>query len=514
MIFAALEGAKYTPLVRMFVRSVTKRRWSHEIDAARRRLFVSALAAALVACASTQGPPTRRGASPDFPSLDGDLGVAAAALLTRAISFDTTNPPGNERPLAEYLARVLQREGIEARVIPLPGPSSTRAALWARVPGRGERAPVVLLSHLDVVAAKEEGWAVDPFAGVEGGGTVVGRGALDAKGVTVSHLLALVELARRRSPLARDVILLATPDEETGGANGAGLITRGHPELLRGAAYLLTEGAGILPGENGDADVWGVAFTEKTPCWVELTARGVPGHGSTASDSAAGLRLVRALGRVLDMKHALRVTPEVAQMFAHMAPLAPKSEQRQWRELRGALALNPQFRERFLSDPGRRALVQNTTSITQLAGSDSPNVVPAEASATIDARLLPGESCAEFVSEMASAIDDPSVELSVLLEFPSVASPTQTPLMTAIERVAARSKPAGFVVPRVIAGFTDAHYFRSLGITAYGFVPRRLRLQDSLGIHGPNERVSLENLALSVRTTVEILRELERVEED
>ena len=223
-------------------------------------------------------------------------------------------------------------------------------------------------------------------------------------------------------------------------------------------------------------------------------------------------RLVRALARVQAMPHELRVTPEVAQMFARMAPLAPRAEESQWRELRGALALNPAFRERFLADPGRRALVQNTTSITMLHGSDSPNVVPATATATVDARLLPGDSCAAFVNAMAGAIDDPANELAIALEFPSLVSPTETPLMTAIERVAARATPKGYVVPRVIAGFTDAHYFRALGITAYGFVPRRLRLQDTLGIHGPNERVSLENLELGVRTTVAIAEELERVE--
>ncbi len=495
------------------MRSVTKRRWSREI-ANSARLLVSAILVGAVACATTPEVPSRRNAGADLPARNEDLGDAAAALLARAISFDTTNPPGNERALAEYLARALAREGIEARVIPLPGPTSARAALWARVPGRGQRAPLVLLSHLDVVAANESSWAVDPFAGVEGGGTVVGRGALDAKGVTITHLFTLIELARRNQPLARDVILLATPDEETGGALGAGLIARDHPELLRGAGYLLTEGAGILPGEPGEPDVWGVAFTEKTPCWVKLTAHGVPGHGSTANEGAAGQRLVRALARVLDMPHELKVTPEVAQMFAHMAPLAPKGERRQWRELRGALALNPQFRERFLTDPGRRALVQNTTAVTMLHGSDSPNVVPAEARATIDARLLPGESCPAFVERMGSAIDDPTVELAIALDFAAAASPIDTPLMTAIERVAARSQPEGFVVPRVISGFTDAHYFRALGITAYGFVPRRLRLQDSLGIHGPNERVSLENLELGVRATVAIAEELDRVEND
>jgi acetylornithine deacetylase/succinyl-diaminopimelate desuccinylase-like protein len=495
----------------LFVRSVTKRRWSHE-NAGIGRLLVSAALSCLVACASTPEAPSRRNAGTDLPPRSEELTEAAAALLARAISFDTTNPPGNERALAEYLARFLAREGIEARVVPLPGESSPRAALWARVPGSGARAPLVLLSHLDVVAANESGWAVNPFAGVEGGGTVVGRGALDAKGVTVTHLFTLVEIARRKQPLERDLILLATPDEETGGSLGAGLIARDHPELLRGAGYLLTEGAGILPGESGEPDVWGVAFTEKTPCWVKLTARGVPGHGSTANDGAAGQRLVRALARVLDMPHEPKVTPAVAEMFARMALLAPPDEQSQWRELRGALALNPHFRERFLADPGRRALVQNTTAVTMLHGSDSPNVVPAEASAIIDARLLPGESSPAFADRMAGAIDDPGVDLAITLDFAAAASPIDSPLMTAIEKVAQRSRPEGFVVPRVISGFTDAHWFRQLGITAYGFVPRRLRLQDTLGIHGPNERVSLENLALGVRTTVAIVRELDRVE--
>jgi carboxypeptidase PM20D1 len=116
------------------------------------------------------------------------------------------------------------------------------------------------------------------------------------------------------------------------------------------------------------------------------------------------------------------------------------------------------------------------------------------------------------VNRVAGAIDDPTVELAIALDFPAAVSPVDTPLMRAIERVAERSDPRGFVVPRVISGFTDAHYFRALGLTAYSFVPRRLRLQDTLGIHGPNERVSLENLELGIRTTVAILDELERVE--
>ncbi len=475
-------------------------------------VWVGALLAVLVACASPVSAPVRLGSSVSFPSPSEDLRGAAAALLSRAIQRNTTNPPGRERELAQDFAAALQKEGVEARVVPLPGPDSPRAALWARVRGTGGAPPLILLSHLDVVPATEADWAVDPFAGVVGGGYVVGRGALDAKGVLVTHTLALMELARRPEKLQRDVILLATPDEEVGGQQGAALITHEYPELLGGARYLLTEGAGIVPSEGAEPDVWHVAFTEKTPCWVRVTAHGVPGHGSSATETSAVDRLVRALARVQALPHEVEVVPEVAAMFARMAPLARPEDQASWRELRGALALNPVFRDHFLSDPGRRALVQNTLAFTVLKGSDTINVLPATASAGIDARLLPGASCRDFVQRLVAAIDDDGVELAIDLDLPSHASPVDTPLMSAIERVAEHAAPKGFLVPRVIAGFTDAHYFRALGITAYGFVPRRLTLRESRGIHGPNERVSLDNLELGVRTTLAILDELERVE--
>jgi acetylornithine deacetylase/succinyl-diaminopimelate desuccinylase-like protein len=458
-----------------------------------------------VSCAGPGGPPRDL----DYPAPAEDLAGAAAGLLSRAIQFDTTNPPGDERPLAEWLAEVLEREGVESRVVPLPDASSRRAAVWARVRGSGRERPVVLLSHLDVVPAEADEWTVDPFAGVVGGGYVVGRGALDAKGVTVSHLLTLVRLLQRGAPLARDVILLATPDEETGGREGAALVARDHPELLDGAEYLLTEGGGILPGTGDEPDVWGVAFTEKTPCWVELRARGLPGHGSTATAEAATPRLLRALRAIEGLEGGVKVVPEVAEMFAAMARFAPAADRRHYLELRGALALNPAFRERFLADAGRAALVRNTAMVTMLSGSDRINVMPSEARAGIDVRLLPGESCPAFVERVRRAIHDPGVEVDVALSFEAAASPTRSPLLDAIARVAERSDPPGVMIPRVIAGFTDAHWFRELGIDSYGFVPRRLRPVESRGIHGPNERIAVDTLVDSVELMIAILEELE-----
>ena len=441
-----------------------------------------------------------------------DLGDRAAAALGEAIRIDTTNPPGNERALAEWLAKYLEGEGIEARVVPLPEPDSPRAALWARLPGRGTAPPLVLLSHLDVVPAAPSAWTVEPFAGVVGGGYVVGRGALDAKGVTIVHAFALVEAKRRGLTAGRDWILLATPDEETGGRSGAALIASERPDLLGGAAYLLTEGGGVLPGEGDTPDVWGVSFTEKTPCWVTLSARGVPGHGAAGSSEAATHRLVSALAQVAALRFETRVVPEVSQMFAALAPYAAPEDRAGYASLRGALALDPAFRKRFLADSGRAALVQDTAAITTLSGGESINVLPAEARAGIDARLLPGGSCEAFVARMRETIPDPAISFEIELDFAAATSPPETPLMEAIRRVAARSRPKGVVVPRVITGFTDAHWFRERGIVSYGFVPRRLRPAETRGVHGTNERISIENLVFGVETTLEVLRELDRVE--
>ena len=438
--------------------------------------------------------------------------AAAAELLARAIRVQTINPPGNERPLAELYLRWLRAAGIEARLIDTPsdGAGPGRAAVWARVRGNGNRAPLILLSHLDVVPAEPEGWAIDPFAGAIVGGYVVGRGALDAKGVGVVHLLALIELSRRSFPLDRDVIFLATPDEETGGRAGAAFLIQRHPELFAGAEFLLTEGGGILVGETGGPNVWGVTVSEKAPCWLRLTAEGRGGHASTAAVTGAVPRLIAALARLesLTETEPVRVTPEVARMFHQLAPLAAPNDRAGYSDLAAGLADDPEFRRRFLSHGARAALVRNTATLTVLRAGSSTNVVPTQAYAEIDARLLPGERCVDFLNRVRTTIDDPSVSIEIKLAFESNGAPADTELFEAIAAVAAERDPGAFVVPRVIAGFTDAHYFRDLGIVAYGFVPRWLPASETRGVHGANERISVDNLERGVATLVDIIEVL------
>jgi acetylornithine deacetylase/succinyl-diaminopimelate desuccinylase-like protein len=467
------------------------------------------LALAVTGCAGG----AQKAPQPPAATAGSEIGERAARILAETIRFRTVNPPGDEAPLAAYLAELLEEAGIEARVVPTPSGASKvgRAAVWARVRGAGTLPAIILLSHLDVVpASASEGWDADPFAGVRRGGEVLGRGALDAKGVAVVHVLALLELARRETPLQRDVILLATPDEETGGLDGAGWIVRERPQLVRGAEYLLTEGGGIQVDPGGGPEAWQVAVSEKSPCWLRISTHGRAGHSSVPDPDAALPRLLSALERIRRRTPTLHVVPEVAQMFRELAPLAPAEDAVGFADLAGALAADAGFRERFLAQPAYAALVRETVAITVLRGGSRTNVVPARASAHLDARLLPGGVCEDFSREILELTAGTGAEVETLLALRSASSPTGTRLYRAIEATARARDPRAVVVPRVLAGFTDAHYFRELGITAYGFVPRWQRRGELRGVHGPNERISVENLERGVATLVAILEQLDR----
>jgi len=475
-------------------------------EALRRRRCRRARALAALGLAAGCASPAPAPEPPEPP-----LRERAAEILSRAIQLRTVNPPGDEAPLAAYLAGRLAEAGLEAQLIETPPGSSSvgRAALWGRLRGSGRRPAVVLLSHLDVVPADPQGWSHDPFAGLRRDGYVIGRGAQDAKGVAVVQLLALIELARRDPPLERDVILLATPDEETGGRDGAGWLVRERPDLLGGARYLLTEGGGVLSLPGG-RPVWHVAVTEKSPCWLRVVAVGPPGHSSVPPRGAAVPRLLDALDRVRTLEPQVRVVPAVERMFAALAPAAPAEDRGPFSSLGASLRSDPAFRARFLAEPAYAALVSDTLSITVLEGGPRTNVLPSVATADLDARLLPGGRCDALAATLQARVAQSGARIETLLSIDSLASPADTPLYRAIEASAARLEPDALVVPRVVTGFTDAHWFREAGMIAYGFVPRWHRVGEPRGVHGPNERISLDNLERGVEALVEILTQLDR----
>lgn len=428
----------------------------------------------------------------------------AVGLLERYIAIDTTNPPGNEAAAARFWQDVLAAEGIAAQVFePQPG----RGVVYARLKGSGEKKPLILLHHMDVVSARAENWRTEPFTATLRDGHLHGRGAIDCKGVAVVQFLALALLKRQGAVPERDVIFLGTGDEETGGRLGAGWFVEHHSELIRDAGFLLTEGGGIRRGEDGTA--YTVSVAEKAPCWIKLTAEGKPGHGSTPRPGNAVARLLRALDNVRQYATPLEVVPAAQAYFTALAEHEDDAAQAdRYRHLERALA-DPDFRRTFTADPRHNALVRNTIAPTVLRGSDKTNVIPGRAEAELDCRLLPGEDPERFVATLTEVVDDPQVEVSVLLNFPAAASEADTPLFRAIAAVAARRDPEARVLPSMLTGFTDAHYFRKQGIVSYGFSGIALRAGESYGVHGHDERVPLAGLREGVQVLVEVIRELD-----
>lgn len=439
-------------------------------------------------------------AAPDWTAAEKEAGE----LLSQYIRIDTTNPPGNEIAAARFWQDLFVREGIDARVFESqPG----RGVVYARLKGTGEKKALILLHHLDVVPAIKADWEVDPFAGIIKDGYVYGRGAVDCKGIAIVQFLTLALLKRTGVSLKRDIIFLGTADEETGGQYGAGWFVENHFELIADAEFLLTEGGGIRLQE--DQRSYEVDIAEKAPCWIQLEAKGTAGHGSRPLPETAVTRLIRALDKIVRYETDIKVTPAVQTYFSALAQREEPAKAAQFRNLERALA-NPSFRKEFLANPSYNALVRNTISPTMLEGSNKTNVIPAHARAQLDCRLLPGEDPQQFVKRLEQVVNDANVSFSVLMNFPPIASEAETPLFHAIRAVAERRNPQAPVVPAVLGGFTDSHYFRQKGIVSYGFSGLPLSEDDSRRVHGTNERIPLSSLGEGVQVLGELIQELEK----
>jgi acetylornithine deacetylase/succinyl-diaminopimelate desuccinylase-like protein len=256
---------------------------------------------------------------------------------------------------------------------------------------------------------------------------------------------------------------------------------------------------------DGGRRVVQVAVAEKTPCWVKLTATGDAGHGSTPPAETAVTRLVRALDRVRGHRMPIRVVPAVGRYFAALAAFEEEPLRAQLADLSTALQ-DPVFLADFTSNPRQNALVRTTLTPTVLEGSPRTNVIPGEANAHLDGRLLPGERPEDLLATLRRLIADDAVRVEPTLSFAATASDPDSAFVAAVRRLAATEMGDAPVVPSVIPGFTDSHWFRQLGIDSYGFVPFVLTQAEARTVHGVDERVSLENLERGVRHLVALLR--------
>ncbi len=431
----------------------------------------------------------------------------ALDLFIQYLKIDTTNPPGNETRAAEFFAGICKREGVEHQVFePFPG----RGMIWARLRGDGSKRPIILLNHTDIVPHDKEFWTVDAFSGAIKDGFIYGRGAMDMKSLGMAQFVTLLRLKRAKIPLKRDVIFLATADEEAGGMKGAGWFAKNHRELIAGAEFLFNEGGNNIVDPDGRALAIGVGPSEKAPAWLRLTATGEAGHGSTPRPNSSVNRLLRALNRLLDYTPPIRLTPVVEQSFRSIAPLLPHDQAAKYADIRQAIK-DPEFLRRFESDPFARSIIRNTISITMLQGSNKINVIPPAAYAEIDTRLAPGEKLDRWIAELRGVIKDDSIKIEPIMSFEANASPTDSELVKTVAAISKQRYPEAIIAYPVLAGFTDSHYFRDLGVMSYGFSPFVAPPRElGGGYHGNDERIGKKAYVEGVRYFYEVVERLVR----
>ena len=432
-------------------------------------------------------------------------------FLQDLIRIDTSNPPGNELPAAEYIAGVLRQEGLEPVVLEsAPGRGNVVARLRSSLSGSEtkQQGALLLMSHLDVVPANPQEWSHPPFAAKVADGCVWGRGAVDTKNLTAMQLAVLLTLKREQTPLKRDVIFAATADEEVGGQYGMDWLVKEHPQLVD-CQYALNEGGGFGL-QVGNKRLYVVQTGEKGVCWMKLTVKGTPGHGSIPREENAVAKLSTALARLAKARLPQRRTATTERLVRAIANAQgfPNS-------VLLPLVLNPWFEPlilRQMSKAGEMggvlsATLRNTVSPTVLRAGSKTNVIPSEATAEVDGRLMPGQKPQGLIQEIRPYIGD-QVQVDVMVHSDGYESDPASPLFDLFQQVLSEHDPASLAVPFLLPGGTDGRFLAEKGVKVYGFVP--LRMEPGLNLlelaHARNERISLANLEFGTRVLYDVIR--------
>jgi acetylornithine deacetylase/succinyl-diaminopimelate desuccinylase-like protein len=426
-------------------------------------------------------------------------------LLQQYLRLDTSNPPGTDLITAEFFHKLFERAGIRNTTYQYaPG----RADFYALLKGNGSARPLLLLNHMDVVRAERQNWKAPPFSGEVINGEIYGRGALDMKDAGLLQAMVMLIATREKLPLKRDLIFLATADEEVDDSGSAWMLTN-HPELVRSAEYILTEGGSNLVYPGGTT-VFGIGVAEKAPFWIRLTATGRGGHGSIPIPQSAPNQLVRSISRVVNWNPPIRLLPMVEEYFHQLAPLQPDSRAAEFRDIRNSLK-DPAFVRWVTNSEDFNYLVRDTVSLTVLKGSPQTNVIPDTASCQLDVRLLPGEDPQHFLSELRRVVDDSRIHIEPISRFRAPnSSSAGTPLYRIIEQVVQRYNPQALIAPTLNSGYTECQMYRLLGSTCYGFIPVAVTPELESTEHAANERVPVEQVRRGVKMLYEIIAEANR----
>ena len=420
------------------------------------------------------------------------LAHEATGLLQQLIRINTVNPPGNERPAQEMLRGELEAAGFECELV---GATDERPNLIARLRGQAEGKRLCYLSHVDTVLADPSEWSVDPWSGEIKEGYLWGRGALDMKGQVACEVAAACNLGRSGwRPERGELRVIVTCDEEAGATYGAQWLCDNVPEKVR-CDMVVNEGAGEVI-DFGGRRMYSLCIGEKGVFRFKLTTHGRAGHASMPGiGENALLRMVDVLGRLNGRQPPFDPYPagvaslealtgtEVADVSAALAQVRTGE---------------PRLADQFDS------MMRVTLAPTMIRASEKENVIPSRCTVRVDCRVPPGmgeEHVRRRVTELLGSEDEGGYTLEFSEEVVGNSSPADSELTGFLREYIGRADAGAELLPLVLTGFTDSHWFRKAfpECVAYGFFPQRTmsRWDTTPLIHAPDERIAIDDIAFA-----------------
>jgi acetylornithine deacetylase/succinyl-diaminopimelate desuccinylase-like protein len=423
-----------------------------------------------------------------------------AELLAELIRINTSNPPGNEDLMSQFLAPRFKALGFEIEIVQTP--QAGKSHFIARLRGDGSKKPILLAAHADVVGVEREKWTVDPFAGVIKDGYVFGRGAIDFKGGMAVFARAAMMLAERKVPLARDVIFMAEADEEGQPLNTSWLARTHWPSM--DAEFVLNEGGWIIKRENGTVRYVSISTADKSAVSFVLTARGTSTHSSMPRPDNAIFALSKALAKLADFETDVQLTPSTRQFFTTLGKTSQPPMSGYFADLVSGDPERVRRGDKEISkDPLLHAIMRNTIAPVIINGGFRTNVIPGSAEATINFRVIPGTPASEIAALLKRVIADDRIEIRQLgggggggggAAPTALVSSEDTDLYRALVKEAKAQYAGAEVTSYLFQAGTDAGAWRSRGVPVYGIYPYAIDAEDLSRMHGNDERVSVESL--------------------
>ncbi len=448
----------------------------------------------------------------DWPALEAETLRHFQAL----VRMDTSDPPGNEQPAADYLKRVLESEGIAVQAFEKV---EHRPNIVARLPGNGRKRPLLLMAHTDVVNVDAAKWTHPPFAAERDGGYVYGRGTVDDKDNVTAALMTMLVLKRSKVPLDRDVIFLAEAGEEGNTWLGIEHMVNEHFDAID-AEYCFAEGGGVSR-ENGRARYATVDTGEKVPNGIDLVARGISGHGSIPLQTNAIAHLAKAVVAVTEWQPPVVLNDTTRAYFTRLAEISSGEAARHYRgvassDAKAVAAADEWFRA---NEPRHASMLRTSLSPNVVQGGYRNNVIPSEAKVTLDVRMRPGENHAEFLALVNKVVNDPAV-VAQFNGWP----PTSTgkPRLGGVSRIDNEAFAAveraldehydTAVLPMMLPAATDMAFLREKGMQCYGIGPATDEEDGPKGFgpHSDQERILEAELLRFVRFNVDVVTTLAR----